>query len=108
MNPQPKILLIEDDPGIAAGLKKELQSEGYQVAIVGKHGHPEVIGIIGHTDGKAVIVQFGRPGVVGPLIEHPEQDANGVLGLRCVDRLADFAVAVEGGVERQQGADAAE
>ena len=31
MNPQPKILLIEDDPGIAAGRKKELQSEGYQV-----------------------------------------------------------------------------
>ncbi|HOW65129.1 MAG TPA: sigma-54 dependent transcriptional regulator [Candidatus Paceibacterota bacterium] len=32
MNPQPKILLIEDDPGIVAGLKKELQSEGYHVA----------------------------------------------------------------------------
>ena len=32
MNPQPKILLIEDDPGIAAALKKDLQAEGYQVA----------------------------------------------------------------------------
>ena len=32
MNSQPKILLIEDDPGIAAALKKELQAEGYQVA----------------------------------------------------------------------------
>jgi DNA-binding response OmpR family regulator len=31
MNPQPKILLVEDDPGIAAALKKELQAEGYQV-----------------------------------------------------------------------------
>jgi len=32
MNPQPKILLIEDDASIAAALKKELQAEGYQVA----------------------------------------------------------------------------
>jgi nitrogen regulation protein NR(I) len=32
MNPQPKILLIEDDPGITAALKKELQAEGYSVA----------------------------------------------------------------------------
>ena len=33
MNPQPKILLIEDDPGITAALKKELQAEGYSVAV---------------------------------------------------------------------------
>ena len=32
MNPQPEILLIEDDPGVADGLKKELQAEGYRVA----------------------------------------------------------------------------
>jgi DNA-binding response OmpR family regulator len=32
MNPHPKLLLIEDDPGIAAGLKRELLAEGYQVA----------------------------------------------------------------------------
>jgi len=32
MNPHPKILLIEDDTGVAAGLKKELQAEGYLVA----------------------------------------------------------------------------
>src|SRR5664280_1881925 len=31
MNPQSKILLIEDNPGITAALKKELQAEGYQV-----------------------------------------------------------------------------
>jgi len=31
MKPQPKILLIEDDAGIAAALKKELQAEGYHV-----------------------------------------------------------------------------
>jgi nitrogen regulation protein NR(I) len=33
MNPQPKILLIEDDPGITSALKKELQAEGYSVAV---------------------------------------------------------------------------
>jgi nitrogen regulation protein NR(I) len=33
MNPHPRILLIEDDPGIVTGLKKELQSEGYEVAV---------------------------------------------------------------------------
>ena len=32
MNSPPKILLIEDDPGIVAALEKELQAEGYQVA----------------------------------------------------------------------------
>jgi nitrogen regulation protein NR(I) len=33
MKPQSKVLLIEDDLSIVAGLKKELQSEGYEVAI---------------------------------------------------------------------------
>jgi two-component system, NtrC family, response regulator len=33
MSPQPKILLIEDDPGITAALKKELHAEGYQIAV---------------------------------------------------------------------------
>jgi nitrogen regulation protein NR(I) len=33
MNPQPKILLIEDDPGITSALKKELQAEGYSVVV---------------------------------------------------------------------------
>jgi DNA-binding NtrC family response regulator len=33
MNPRPKILLIEDDAGIAAALKKDLQTEGYEVAV---------------------------------------------------------------------------
>lgn len=33
MNPQPEILLIEDDPGITAALRKELQSEGYSVTV---------------------------------------------------------------------------
>ena len=33
MNQRPKILLIEDDSGIAAALKKDLQAEGYDVAV---------------------------------------------------------------------------
>jgi nitrogen regulation protein NR(I) len=33
MKPKPKILLVEDDPGIIGGLKKELQVEGYEVVV---------------------------------------------------------------------------
>jgi len=33
MKSQPKILLIEDDASIVGGLKKELQAEGYEVAV---------------------------------------------------------------------------
>jgi len=40
MNPPAKILLIEDDVGISAGLVKELQAEGYQIttAVRGDEG----------------------------------------------------------------------
>lgn len=38
-------------------LARLYQQDGYQVAIVGKHGHPEMIGIVGHTDDKAVVIQ---------------------------------------------------
>ena len=36
MKSQPKILLIEDDASIVGGLKKELQIEGYEVAVTGR------------------------------------------------------------------------
>jgi nitrogen regulation protein NR(I) len=36
MKARPKILLIEDDPGIAGGLRKELQVEGYEVAVAAR------------------------------------------------------------------------
>lgn len=39
-------------------LAQEYQEKSYQVAIVGKHGHPEMIGIVGHAGDKAVVVQF--------------------------------------------------
>jgi 4-hydroxy-3-methylbut-2-enyl diphosphate reductase len=41
-------------------LARDFQSQGYQVAIVGKHGHPEMIGIVGHTGDKAVVVQYDK------------------------------------------------
>ena len=36
MKSKPKILLIEDDASIVGGLKKELQVEGYEVAVAGR------------------------------------------------------------------------
>lgn len=39
-------------------LAEKYSRDGYQVAIVGKHGHPEMIGIVGHTDHEGVIVQY--------------------------------------------------
>ncbi len=39
-------------------LADKYHREGYQVAIIGKHGHPEMIGIVGHTNKEAVIVQY--------------------------------------------------
>ena len=38
-------------------LAREYQDKGYQVVIVGKHHHPEMIGIVGHADNKAIIIQ---------------------------------------------------
>ncbi len=39
-------------------LARHYQQLGYNVVIVGKHKHPETIGIVGHTGGKAKVVQF--------------------------------------------------
>ncbi|MFH0766454.1 MAG: 4-hydroxy-3-methylbut-2-enyl diphosphate reductase [Calditrichota bacterium] len=39
-------------------LARQYMQDGFQVAIVGKHHHPEMIGIVGHTDNRAVVVQF--------------------------------------------------
>ena len=36
MNQRPRILLIEDDSGIAEALKKDLQTEGYQVSVAAR------------------------------------------------------------------------
>lgn len=39
-------------------LAKQHEEEGWQVVIVGKHRHPEMIGIVGHTNHKAIIIQY--------------------------------------------------
>lgn len=50
-------------------LAHDYQQLGYQIALVGKHGHPEIIGIVGYTDNQAVVVQYDedieklKPGV---------------------------------------------
>ncbi|MCF7811431.1 4-hydroxy-3-methylbut-2-enyl diphosphate reductase [bacterium] len=39
-------------------LAAEYNHDNYQIAIVGKHAHPEMIGIIGHTESIANVIQF--------------------------------------------------
>jgi nitrogen regulation protein NR(I) len=63
MKSQPKILLIEDDASIVGGLKKELQVEGYEVAVAGRGDH-------GLAQAKAqpfdvVITDLKMPGLSG-------------------------------------------
>jgi len=41
----------------AQDLAKTLLKNGYNVAVIGEAEHPEVIGIVGHTNGKAVIIE---------------------------------------------------
>jgi nitrogen regulation protein NR(I) len=63
MNLQTRILLIEDDPGIAAGLKKELHAEGYLVdtATRGDEG----LASARQNDYKAVLTDLKMPGLSG-------------------------------------------
>jgi len=35
---------------------KKFYEEGYVVVVVGKKDHPEIVGIVGHTDGNAIVV----------------------------------------------------
>lgn len=63
MKPQPKILLVEDDAGIVGGLRKGLQSEGYDVAVAER-------GDVGLTQAKeqsfdVVITDLKMPGLSG-------------------------------------------
>ncbi len=41
----------------AQDLAKTLLSKDYLVAVIGEADHPEVIGIVGHTGGKAIIIE---------------------------------------------------
>jgi nitrogen regulation protein NR(I) len=63
MKPRPKIQLIEDDASIAAALKKELQAEGYDVAVAsrGDEGLAQVLA----QPSDLVITDLRMPGLSG-------------------------------------------
>ncbi len=63
MKTKPGILLIEDDAGIVGGLKKELQAEGYDVAIATRGDEGLVQGQEQEFD--AVITDLRMPGLSG-------------------------------------------
>ena len=63
MNPRPKILLIEDDAGIAAALKKDLQTEGYEVAVASRGDEGNARAQSEPWD--AVITDLKMPGLSG-------------------------------------------
>jgi len=63
MNQRPRILLIEDDSGIAEALKKDLQTEGYQVSLAarGDEGNSRAQ----REDWEVVITDLKMPGLSG-------------------------------------------
>src|SRR5437016_6304082 len=63
MNHQPEILLIEDDPGIAEGLKKELESEGYTVRLASRGDEGLTLARENHCD--LVLTDLKMPGLTG-------------------------------------------
>lgn len=72
MNPQPKILLIEDDESITSALKKELEAEGYLVTAA-KRGD-EGLGLASENHCDVVLTDFKMPGLTGlELIERLHQ-----------------------------------
>ena len=60
---KPKILLIEDDASIVGGLKKELQVEGYEVAVAGRGG--EGLAQAKEHSFDVVITDLKMPGLSG-------------------------------------------
>lgn len=63
MKPQPEILLIEDDPGIAEGLRKELESEGYKVRLASRGD--EGLALAGENHCDLVLTDLKMPGLTG-------------------------------------------
>lgn len=63
MNPQPEILLIEDDLGIAEGLRKELESEGYKVRLASRGDEGLTLARANHCD--LVLTDLKMPGLTG-------------------------------------------
>jgi DNA-binding response OmpR family regulator len=90
-----KILIVEDEPGIAFGLESDLQTEGYEVAIAGdgeeavRRARAESFDAIlldvmlPHKDGFEVCRELRRGGMKTPIIllTAKTQEAEKVLGL---------------------------
>jgi DNA-binding response OmpR family regulator len=90
-----KILVVEDEPGIAFGLETDLQMEGYEVAVVGEGGKAvtrafaEVFDLIlldvmlPDKDGFEVCRELRRRGMKIPIImlTAKTQEAEKVMGL---------------------------
>jgi DNA-binding response OmpR family regulator len=90
-----KILIVEDEPGIAFGLESDLQTEGYQVAVVAD-GVQAVVGarsepfdlilldvMLPNKDGFEVCRELRRGGLKTPIIllTAKSQEAEKILGL---------------------------
>ena len=63
MSSRPKILLIEDDPGISAALTKELQAEGYEVAMATRGD--DGLALAREQPCDAVLTDLKMPGISG-------------------------------------------
>ena len=63
MKSRPKIQLIEDDASIAAALKKELQAEGYEVAVATRGDDGLALALEQSCD--VVITDLRMPGLSG-------------------------------------------
>jgi DNA-binding response OmpR family regulator len=93
--PMTKILVVEDEPGIAFGLESDLQTEGYEVAVVGdgieavQRATAEAFDLIlldvmlPHKDGFDVCRDLRRRGMKTPIIllTAKTQEAEKVMGL---------------------------
>jgi two-component system alkaline phosphatase synthesis response regulator PhoP len=94
--PAPHLLIVEDDPGIAAGLKEDLSFEGYRVSAVTdgeaavRAAHEQAFDLIvldvmlPKKDGFQVCRELRRGGVATPIILLTARtlEAEKVMGLR--------------------------
>jgi len=90
-----RILVVEDEPGIAFGLESDLQLEGYEVAVVGEGDKAVTRACVGpfdlilldvmlpNKDGFEVCRELRRRGVKTPIImlTSKTQEAERVMGL---------------------------
>lgn len=63
MTTRPKLLLVEDDPGIAAALKKEFQAEGYDLLLATRGDEGLTLALSQRCD--VVITDLKLPGLSG-------------------------------------------